>query len=119
MKAKETMGCIFYGLVLLLILISLSITILGQFVSNEYTAKVTDKVVKTSNDNSKYIIFTELEDGKVKVFKNTDSLIRGKFNSSDIYAEIKVGHKYKFKVYGYRVPALSMYENIVSIKEIN
>jgi hypothetical protein len=118
MKLEDKIGCLIYIIFGFVILFSISISIAGQFVTNEYVVTVTDKTVKNSKDSSKYLIFTELENGEVRVFQDTDSIIRGKFNSSDIYAEIKVGQKYKFKVYGFRIPALSRYENIVSIEKV-
>lgn len=70
-----------------------------------------ERVVTGSGDNiqSRYLIFTEQE-----VFENTDSMLYLKFNSSDIYGRIKRGDVCSFQVYGWRVPFLSMYRNIVS-----
>lgn len=50
-------------------------------------------------------------------FENTDSLFVGKFDSSDIYAEIKEGRAYTAHVRGWRNHTLSTYENIISVKE--
>lgn len=63
--------------------------------------------------DSKYLVFTENE-----VFENTDTLLRFKFDSSDIYNEIEVGKKYKARVYGWRVRFLSWYRNIVDLELI-
>ncbi len=62
---------------------------------------------------TKYLIFTKNE-----TFKNTDTILHLKFNSSDVYRSIKKGKAYKAKIYGWRVPFLSMYRNILSVKEI-
>lgn len=59
--------------------------------------------------DSKYLIFTDQE-----VFENTDSLLRWKFNSSDLYGKIKVGQTCSFVVNGWRIPILSMYRNTLS-----
>lgn len=88
-----------------------------------YTITVTDKErVNTNNaDNavSKYLIFGTDENGDSKVFENTDSFLRFKFNGSDIYGEMEVGKTYEITVVGYRVPFFSAYENIVYIDEVS
>ena len=76
------------------------------------TVTVTDKAVKNSNDESKYLVFTEDDEGNVETYEITDSLLAGRFNSSDVYASIKVGSKYTFEVGGSRRPLLSWYPNI-------
>ena len=75
------------------------------------------EVVKTERvcsrqDDCKYLVFTDKG-----VFENTDSLLNFKWNSSDIYGELKVGETYTFNVYGWRVPFLSMYKNITSVEK--
>ena len=61
---------------------------------------------------SKYLIFTK----EGEVFEDTDNLFLGKFNSSDIYGQIREGHTYRVRTSGYRMPALSYYRNIVSVE---
>lgn len=83
--------------------------------SEVVTIKVTDKerIVESDGKNttSRYLIFTENE-----TFENTDLLFEGKFNSSDLQSKLSKGKEYKVRVYGWRVPFLSMYRNIVEIK---
>lgn len=55
-----------------------------------------------------YLIFTDKG-----VLKNADTLLRGKFDSSDLYAAIKVNQSYDFTTVGYRVPFFSMYPNVL------
>lgn len=81
----------------------------------EITIEVIDKerIVESDSEgktSSKYLVFTESE-----TFENTDVLLLGKFNSSDLQGHLKPGRKYKVKVYGWRVPFFSSYRNIVSI----
>ena len=83
-----------------------------------YRGTVTDKERVIQHRRSKYLIFTELEDNSVRVFQNTDSWLEWKFGSSDMYAGIKKGKMYDFKTYGWRVPFLSWYENIIDAKEV-
>lgn len=63
------------------------------------------------NASSKYLIF-----GEEEVVENVDSLIFGKFNSSDVYRDFKTGKTYEIRVAGLRIPFLSMYRNVVEIK---
>ena len=81
------------------------------------TITVTDKerVVERSGNSvsSKYLVFTETE-----TFENTDCLARFKFNSSDVQGRLKTGETYTVDVYGWRIPFLSAYRNIVRVRQI-
>jgi len=78
-----------------------------------FTVKKTERVVKSTSEgsSSKYLVFTETE-----VFENTDSLMWWKWNSSDVYGELEEGQTYNARVYGWRIPFLSCYRNIVELK---
>ena len=78
----------------------------------EVTAIVTDKVVKNSSNQSRYLVFTEDKEGNINTYEITDSLLAGRFNSSDLYASIKIGSEYKFEIGGSRNQFLSWYPNI-------
>lgn len=98
-------------LIVLLIGSSIAISpIIAYTTATEVQFTVTEKERVVTKNTSKYIIFTEKE-----VFENTDSVWYLKFNSSDIYGKLNKGETYKAKVYGFRVPFLSWYRNIVSI----
>ena len=83
----------------------------------EFTITKMDRITtstgsgKMEGTSSKYLIFTNNE-----VFEDTDSWLFVKFNSSDIYSKLQIGSTYKVKVTGWRVPFLSWYRNIISIK---
>lgn len=82
------------------------------YVTNDtvtFTVKEKENIVR--NDSSKYLIYTDSE-----VFENTDSLWYWKWNSSDVYRDLEVGKQYEAEVYGFRVPFLSWYRNIVDVK---
>lgn len=81
----------------------------------DVTVTVTDKTVK-NDDDGKYLIFTEDKDGNIATFEITDSLIAGRFNSSDVYAAIKVDNTYTFTVGGSRNEFMSWYPNIYKYK---
>lgn len=82
------------------------------------SALIKDKQISTqSNDDdgkvqSTYMIYTD-----AGVLRNDDALWFAKFNSSDIYGNLDIGKRYRLKVYGWRIPFLSMYPNIVRIRE--
>ncbi|MDE2373163.1 MAG: hypothetical protein KGL96_02950, partial [Hyphomicrobiales bacterium] len=59
------------------------------------------------------LVYTDKE-----VFEDTDSLTRFKWNSSDIYGELKSGCTYDAKVFGFRNHFLSMYRDIISVQQV-
>lgn len=70
--------------------------------------------VSDGDKSSRYLVFAEGE-----TFECTDEVLKGKFNSSDIYGMLKSGKRYQFKVIGFRVPFLSWYRNILSVYELD
>lgn len=94
-------------------------SIAANYNEQTYVATVTDKDVRNYNNSSKYLVFTKTEDGETRVFSVEDSLLRFRWNSSDVYGEIDVGKTYRFTVVGFRIEILSMYENIIDFEEIS
>ena len=85
------------------------------------TVTVTDKTVKRGI-NAKtdlYLIYTKDQNGNVHVFEISDSILAGRFNSSDIYGGIEIGQKYKFGYRGTREPLFSWYPNIYTYELID
>lgn len=82
-------------------------------------ALIKDKQVTTETDKKKgevastYLIFTDQG-----VYRNDDALWFWKFDSSDFYGNLDVGKTYRLKVYGWRIPVLSMYPNIVRMEAV-
>lgn len=72
-----------------------------------------ERIVDRDGSGSRYLIWSEDE-----TFENTDELLKGKFNSSDIYGQLTVGKTYQCKVIGWRSAFLSWYRNIISCKEV-
>ena len=116
--SSDTKFKVLVVLVVLVIIGSIIGTIATKTNDHTYVVTVT-RVERENKDGGKYIISTILEDGTVKVFENTDTLFRGKFDSSDINATIIEDKKYEFTVIGYRVPFLSWYENILEAREVS
>lgn len=106
-----------------LICIGIVITILiaipcckSYYSEKTYTVTVTDKDIKNYDSSSKFLVFTKTEDGETRVFSMEDTLIKGRWNTADDYAEIEVGETYTFTVIGWRIPFLSEYENIIEFQ---
>lgn len=80
--------------------------------SQERVCTVTDKDrTRDAEGNSDMRIYTE-DCGNFKV---TDTVLRGVFNSSDLYAEIEPGSTYTFDTFGWRIPVLSVFPTIIGV----
>ena len=98
--------------VVLLFLLPLLINIFyvyGTQQDRTITVNKTERVNSRDNSSSKYLVYA-----KEGVFENTDSLLRLKFNSSDVYNSILPEQTYVCDTYGWRIPFFSTYPNIVS-----
>lgn len=102
----------------LFLLIAIVYPLARSFNDTQCTITITDKERVNDGGSSRYLIFGESENGEMLVFKNTDSILRWKWNSSDVYGELKVGSTYKVTVVGYRIRFLSEYQNIISYEEV-
>lgn len=71
---------------------------------------IEDKQRVTTGSKSKYMVFTTSE-----TLEDTDSFYHQKYNSSDVFSDLKTGCSYEVNVYGMRVPFFSTYRNIVKI----
>jgi len=92
--------------------VALTSTGCSQVNQREVTVTVEEKerVCESGNGGCKYLIFTDQG-----TFQNSDSLLEGKFDSSDVYSDLKVGKTYVVKVAGFRQGILSMYPNIIEV----
>lgn len=116
--AREKIRYIFTVVIVGILLFSVIVLpFFYSFNETQYTIMITDKERVNSGSLSKYLVFGEDENGELLVFQNTDNLLRGKWNSSDIYGKLKIGNTYRVKVVGYRIPFLSSYKNIISYEE--
>lgn len=109
------------GIIELLLILSIALVAIAAmaipFATQEqvsFTVSGKERVVTGQGDSisSKYLVFSDTE-----TFKNSDCFVLLKFNSSDIYGRIEKGKTYNAKVYGFRIPFLSMYRNIISVSE--
>lgn len=85
----------------------------------EIYGEVTRVAVKNEGKSKgKYLVFTENENGEMQVLEVSDSWLKGRFNSSDVWGNIKEGKAYKFTVGGSRNEFWSWYPNIYEVEEI-
>lgn len=115
MKNKNSGGTIVFLWVFALILtIGLMTKGISRFNTEQVVATVSEKGERcASRDSCKYLIYTDKG-----VYQNTDALLYWKWDSADVYNNLKVGSTYSFKVAGFRVPFLSWYPNVVEYKEV-
>ena len=88
----------------------------SYFIPDTVTTQITGTDTKRYSTGDKYLINTQ-----ATTFENTDAWYRFKFDSSDMQGQAKglVGKTVEIEKYGWRIPMLSMYENIVEINEVN
>jgi len=103
-KAKAVLICI--GIIILLAFYS-------YFIPDTVRTRITD--AQMAKVDGRFMIATEY-----RPFVNYDAKYRFKFNSGTIQNEaVRLkGREAKIRKYGWRVPLFSMYENVVSIKEV-
>lgn len=101
------------GMILLMVA-AISASVFAHFDRETLIVRILDKENVVANEHSQYLIFTDKE-----VFVNEDSLLEGKFNSSDFYRDIHVDQCYTFEVYGWRIPVFSSYRNIATFTKVD
>lgn len=74
------------------------------------TFTVNDRLSKGSSGT--YLIYTNKG-----VFADEDSVLKRKFNSSDVFNQLKPHHTYTCSTMGWRVPIFSWYRNVISCHE--
>lgn len=89
-----------------------------HFVRSTSIVTITNKRVIKRDNVDTYLIYTQTENGNIKIFNNTNSLLELKIHSEDLYWGLVINRKYEIKAYGLSVPLLSHYQNIKSIKGV-
>lgn len=121
--SNKSLGCLTAIVLVIIAIVVIAFPVLNFSNDHTYTVTITDKERVTTqsaenNIDSKYLIYGEDENGKTYVFEDTDTLFRGKFNSSDVYGALKKGETYELTVIGFRVHILNWYENIIDFKAV-
>ena len=105
-------------IVIICLLTSCGHTIDRNSNEREVVGTVTEKTVKRSDKQDKYLIFVKIEgEEEIQVFEITDNLVEGKLNTSTIYGNIKVGETYTFTIKGSRNEMFSWYPNISKVEK--
>ncbi len=118
---KKIKGLNIYSIIIAILIFLMAIGVISSnFNDTDYVITITDKerIFDEDKSSSKYLVFGDDENNESLVFENTDCLIRGKWDSSNIQGELKEGNTYKVTVVGYRIPFLSWYQNIIKVEEI-
>ncbi len=99
--------------ILIGVLVCILTTLYSYFVADTITTRITDAQM-TKVDN-RFMIATE-----ARPFVNEDVWYRLKFDSGSVQNDaIRLkGKLVKIKKYGWRIPFLSRYENVVKIEEV-
>ena len=98
---------------LALLVSSVVYTIAAYNHTQEYKGTITEKYNKRTNKEDKFYIIL---DNKT-VIKNSDLLFKGKFDSAEIQAKLKVGDEVTIKTVGFRIPILSTYPILYEYEE--
>jgi len=106
-------GCI----IVLLFALVLVFCIGGWIYLSAVTSTAEGTVMNTFVSKGETYINVQLDSGGTEVFSNNDNLLRGKFNSNDLFTELEVGEHYHFYLSGKRIPVLSEFRNILKITQ--
>jgi len=120
-KGEITLIDIIVVLAIVLVIAAIVVPPILKVVNEQtVTVTVTDKVVKRAGSKSteKYLVFVEPEGNQETVFEITDSLLKWRFDSSDLYGRIEIGKRYRFEIAGLRMPFFSKYQNIYEAIEL-
>lgn len=117
---KEKIAPVHILMALIIIVFSLGVGILANSNEKTYIITVMEKecIFDYHTHSSKYLVFGENKNGEALVFENTNTLMRLKWNSSDIQTQLKEDNTYKITVVGYRIPSLNRYQNIIKAEKI-
>ena len=113
------MSKLIFALFGVMVIASVGTTVLYYSASEQVTFTVTDKervMSCTATDNgtsceAQYLVFTD-----VTTYTIQDSLIKFRFNSSDVYGRIKPGQTCTAIAYGWRVGWMSWYQNLFDVQ---
>lgn len=100
------------GLFVLIPLMALCLvgySIVAVNTNNTVTITVAEKEVKRTGETDVYMVWSD----EGEVFENRDSLLKGKFDSSDLQGQLTVGETYECDVTGFRIQFLSKYRNLI------
>ena len=114
-KQKGNVVFALFGVLALAVALILGgVKLAGRFSTETVVATVNEKGERcASRDSCKYMIYTDKG-----VYQNTDSLLYWKWDSAEVYNDLKVGKTYNLTVAGWRVAFLSWFPNVVEYTEV-
>ena len=102
--------------IVVVIVAAIAVCAVVYYASDEIvTVTVDEKWTKYHSGDAKYLF----SDEKGIVYSMEDSLLLWKFDASNRYASIESGKSYEITTYGWRIPVLSWYKNVVSVREVS
>ena len=102
--------------VIISVIVMLGVIILfPHFFRNTYIVTIANKRVIRHDNIDTYLIYTQMQDGNLRIFENTNSLLEFKIRSEDLYWGLIINGKYEIKAYGLSIPLLSSYQNIIKV----
>jgi len=110
-QADGALAVILIGvfLVFLLVVFSFGYLLTYALISGEERITIDEKWVKYDGDDAKYLISSTND----QVFEITDTIIKWRFDSSNLYARLDTGQICNIKTQGWRFPFFSDYKNIL------
>ena len=116
MANDKTDGCL--GCLVLTVLTAVVLFLLGGWLEVNFGGQqyLTGTVKRCYVEKAYYVEF-KADDGQVHVLTDIDSLVWWKWDSADVYAGLKEGHRYRVHTVGYRVPLFSWFPNILDVQE--
>jgi len=111
MNKKAGIGWVFLILLMafLIFIAFVSYGLFYAFTEGYETITISEKWEKYQGADSKYLVSSE--DGQV--FQITDTIVKMRFDSSNLYARLKEGQNCRIKTQGWRFPLFSDYKNIL------
>jgi len=97
------------ALIFVLIIFGISYNVVYAFTEGEETITIKEKWTKYQGESAKYLVSSTSN----QVFQITDSIIKWRWDSSNLYASLNEGQKCRIKTQGWRFELFSDYKNII------
>lgn len=118
-RRNKTFSRFKLGKVIIIFFIIVGIIIFfPHFFRSTYVVTIESKRIIEHESKATYLIYTEMQNGDIRVFRNDNSLLEFKIPSEDMYWGLRINQKYEIKAYGLSIPLLSSYQNIVKAKGV-
>ena len=113
-KGMEELGSLII-ITIIITLIFMIYPISYALTSGKEVIVIKEKWVKYHGDDAKYLISST----NGQVFQITDTIIKWRWDSSNLYADLDTGETCNIKTQGWRFPLFSDYKNILEAKCLN